>query len=144
MGGSICVSRWDPSYLRAKLGRTQVTVAVTPNGLADSARGEVFLMPEERKMTMGEFLDVLESPETGRGVHYIQRQNSNLTEEFKEVMEDIHEISWASEAFNKRPDAVNFWMGDSRAVTSSRFGGAGRVIACPQCIRIRMRTSTVW
>ena len=29
------------------------------------------------------------------------------------------EIRWASEAFNKKPDAVNFWMGDSRAVTSS-------------------------
>jgi jumonji domain-containing protein 7 len=31
------------------------------------------------------------------------------------------EISWASEAFDKQPDAVNFWMGDARAVTSSRY-----------------------
>ena len=30
---------------------------------------------------------------------------------------DTH-IDWASEAFGKRPDAVNFWMGDGRAITS--------------------------
>ena len=34
-------------------------------------------------------------------------------------MDDIEEISWATEAFGKSPDAINFWMGDSRAVTST-------------------------
>lgn len=53
---------------------------------------------------------------------YIQRQNSNLTDDFAELMCDVEsEISWASEAFDKQPDAVNFWMGDARAVTSSRY-----------------------
>ena len=77
-------------------------------------------MPEERSMKMEEFLDIIEDPETANGVFYIQKQNSNLTEEFAELMVDVdEEIRWASEAFNKKPDAVNFWMGDSRAVTSS-------------------------
>lgn len=31
---------------------------------------------------------------------------------------DLSFINFAKEAFNKEPDAVNFWMGDSRAVTS--------------------------
>ncbi|XP_076270258.1 jumonji domain containing 7 isoform X3 [Rhynchophorus ferrugineus] len=52
-------------------------------------------------------------------VSYIQQQNSNLTEHFSELLADVEtEISWASKAFNKSPDAVNFWMGDERAVTS--------------------------
>ena len=79
-------------------------------------------MPEERSMKMEEFLDIIEEPESANGVFYIQKQNSNLTEEFEELMVDVDkEISWASEAFNKKPDAVNFWMGDSRAVTSSNL-----------------------
>lgn len=31
-------------------------------------------------------------------------------------MELLH---FAQEAFNKEPDAINFWMGDERAITSS-------------------------
>lgn len=31
------------------------------------------------------------------------------------------DVSWATEAFGKGPDAVNFWMGDSKAVTSSKL-----------------------
>ena len=46
-------------------------------------------------------------------------QNSNLTDEFKLLIEDTRELNWAREAFGKSPDAVNFWMGDERAVTST-------------------------
>lgn len=36
-------------------------------------------------------------------------------------MPDVDEdISWASETFDKKPDAINFWMGDKRAITSSK------------------------
>ena len=52
-------------------------------------------------------------------MYYIQKQNSNLTEEWIDVLQDVKEISWATEAFGKSPDAINFWMGDSRAVTST-------------------------
>ena len=30
----------------------------------------------------------------------------------------VPELDWAREAFDQSPDAVNFWMGDQRAVTS--------------------------
>lgn len=51
---------------------------------------------------------------------YIQRQNSNLNCDFPELVDDLDYslLKFAVEAFNKEPDAVNFWMGDSRAVTS--------------------------
>lgn len=53
---------------------------------------------------------------------YIQKQNSNLTEDFNELMCDVEpDIDWASQAFDKKPDAVNFWMGDTRAVTSCKY-----------------------
>jgi jumonji domain-containing protein 7 len=114
------LSLWSqPGYLRARLGARPVTVAVTPDGLADAPRGDLFMMPEERRMEMGQFLDILERPDSAEGVFYIQKQNSNLTDEFQDIMEDVDEdIAWATEAFGKKPDAVNFWMGDSRAVTS--------------------------
>lgn len=53
-------------------------------------------------------------------MHYIQKQNSNFTDEFKELQDDIdiNLLGFAREAFGKEPDAVNFWMGDERAVTS--------------------------
>jgi jumonji domain-containing protein 7 len=98
-----------------------VTVSVTPNGYADAVTDGRFVMPEERAMKFGEFLDVLGNPGAHDGVYYVQKQNSNFTSEFRFLHEDAGtEVSWASEAFGKTPDAVNFWMGDERAVTSSK------------------------
>lgn len=70
-------------------------------------------------MSMSEFLIMLDQ-KLNNVIPYIQRQNSNLTQDFPEIIDDVGEdIKWASEAFNKSPDAVNFWMGDERAITSS-------------------------
>lgn len=43
--------------------------------------------------------------------------------DFAEIYSDIDlkSLKFADEAFNKIPDAVNFWMGDERAITSSIF-----------------------
>ena len=111
---------WSSSYLLKKIGNKEITVAVTPNGYADSVVGDRFVMPEERVMKFAEFLDILEGKSsTENGVFYIQKQNSNFTGEFSELLcEAEADISWATEAFGKAPDAVNFWMGDERAVTS--------------------------
>ncbi|XP_064604380.1 bifunctional peptidase and (3S)-lysyl hydroxylase Jmjd7-like [Liolophura sinensis] len=110
---------WTPQYLRCKAGRLPVSVAVTPNGYADAVNGNNFVMPEERRMILAEFLDIIEQPDSANGVFYIQKQNSNFTEEFDDIIGDAgRDISWATEAFGKSPDAVNFWMGDGRAVTS--------------------------
>lgn len=107
------------------MSEKSVQVAVTPNGYADGIalklpeKKEYFVMPEEQTMTMGEFLDHLDHKEESR-ICYIQKQNSNLSRDFLELHNDVdlNTLRFASEAFNKDPDAVNFWMGDERAITS--------------------------
>ncbi|KAK7015906.1 JmjC domain-containing protein 7 [Halocaridina rubra] len=113
------IRKWSHYYLRDKIGDEVVSVAVTPNGYADAPNGNFFVMPEERNMKFSKFLSIMEEPENYPGVFYIQKQNSNFTEEFTKILDDAaHEIPWFSEAIGKEPDAVNFWMGDHRAVTS--------------------------
>ena len=110
----------DHDYLLKKLNPDKlVNVAVTPNGYADAITDGKFVMPHEENMKFKDFIDIIENPSQHKGIHYIQRQNSNLSEEMNELIEDISELQWAREAFGKDPDAVNFWMGDSRAVTST-------------------------
>ncbi|XP_076115665.1 bifunctional peptidase and (3S)-lysyl hydroxylase Jmjd7-like [Mytilus galloprovincialis] len=113
------ISRWNHDYLRNIIGDLEVTVAVTPNGYADAVTNGKFVMPHEKMMKVKEFLKVIENPDEFKDVYYIQKQNSNLTDEFATLLKDVDSgISWGTEAFGKEPDAVNFWMGDSRAVTS--------------------------
>ena len=86
-------------FNRQRVGETEVTVAVTPNGYADAVYQEKFVMPEERRMTFNQFLDFIEDPFHGKGVFYVQKQNSNLTEEFGKLLEDVEgNVPWASEA----------------------------------------------
>ena len=41
-------------------------------------------------------------PPEARGVFYVQKQNSNMTDEFKVLLEDVDDnIPWASEALSK-------------------------------------------
>lgn len=84
------------------IGDLKVTVAVTPNGYADAINNGYFVMPEERQMTVGQFLDILEVPKSAQGVFYVQKQNSNLTEEFQSVMGDVEtEPAWGTEVFGE-------------------------------------------
>ena len=80
-----------------------MTVSVTPTGYADAIYEGRFVMPEERIMPMSQFLDILFTPVEDRkeqGVFYIQKQNSNLTDEFSALMEDVDShIPWGSTAF---------------------------------------------
>ncbi|KAK7098131.1 bifunctional peptidase and (3S)-lysyl hydroxylase JMJD7-like isoform X2 [Littorina saxatilis] len=111
--------KWNHRYFRQVIGDLQVTVAVTPNGYADAVTDGYFVMPEERQMMVNQFLDIMEEPGSAQGVFYVQKQNSNLTEEFQTVMGDVETLSaWGTQVFGKAPDAVNMWIGDGRAVTS--------------------------
>jgi hypothetical protein len=119
------IKKWNLPFLRSYLGEKLVTVAVTPNGYADAIAtdygklSEYFVTPEERVMPMSEFLNALENSDQYPGVFYIQRQNSNLTEDFAELVPDVgSDVPWATEAFGHEPEAANIWIGDKRAVTS--------------------------
>ncbi|CAG0887506.1 unnamed protein product [Cyprideis torosa] len=124
------VKQWDLDWFRrSPLGEKDVTVAVTPSGYADAIDepSGLFMLPEERRMKLKEFLDILDHPEESSGVFYIQKQNSNLTDEFESLVleesaDPTHtagvppEISWFSESLGRSPDAVNLWIGDGRAI----------------------------
>ncbi|XP_066551059.1 bifunctional peptidase and (3S)-lysyl hydroxylase JMJD7 isoform X2 [Amia ocellicauda] len=113
------LSRWNPSYLREAVGSKEISVAVTPHGYADAVYGHRFVMPEERRMPFASVLDIVEHKGERTGVFYVQKQCSNLTEELPELTGDLEtDIPWMSEALGKQPDAVNFWLGESTAVTS--------------------------
>lgn len=113
------LSKWTHDYFRKVVGDLEVTVAVTPNGYADAVTDGQFVMPYEKTMQMKDFLNIIENPKDYKGIFYIQKQNSNLTDEFSTLLQDVDRgISWGTEAFGKEPDAVNFWMGDRRAITS--------------------------
>uniref|UniRef100_A0A336KNJ7 CSON013302 protein n=3 Tax=Culicoides sonorensis TaxID=179676 RepID=A0A336KNJ7_CULSO len=117
-----CIEKWSSQYFRQTMAYKPVKVALTPNGYADGIaewKGiEYFVMPEEKIMPMEQFLDNLLNKSTP--VNYIQTQNNNLIHDFPELLADIDDsmLNFAKEAFNKSPDAANFWMGDERAVTS--------------------------
>lgn len=80
-----------------------VSVAITPNGYADAVYQDWFVMPEERRMPFSAFLDIVEKKVASPGVFYIQKQCSNLTEEFPELLGDVEpDIPWMSEALGKQ------------------------------------------
>uniref|UniRef100_A0A8D2AP55 Bifunctional peptidase and (3S)-lysyl hydroxylase JMJD7 n=1 Tax=Sciurus vulgaris TaxID=55149 RepID=A0A8D2AP55_SCIVU len=113
------LQKWSLPYLRATVGSTEVSVAVTPDGYADAVRGDRFVMPAERHLPLSYVLDVLEGQAQHPGVLYVQKQCSNLPTELPQLLPDLEShVPWASEALGKMPDAVNFWLGEAAAVTS--------------------------
>ncbi|XP_012933881.1 jmjC domain-containing protein 7 isoform X16 [Heterocephalus glaber] len=158
------LQKWSFPYLRATVGSTEVSVAVTPDGYADVVRGDRFVMPAERHLPLSHVLDVLEGQAQHPGVLYVQKQCSNLATELSQLLSDLEpHVPWASEALGKIPDAVNFWLGEAAAVTSCRFGDhrslegslkassvkeSRSLLALPalmvECTRTTMRTCIVW
>ena len=79
-----------------------VTVAITPDGYADAVHEGVFVTPAERQMTLSQFLDIIDQKTTTNGIVYIQKQNSNFTDEFAELSDDVDlQMTWATQAFGK-------------------------------------------
>ncbi|OQR78394.1 jmjC domain-containing protein 7-like [Tropilaelaps mercedesae] len=111
------LNRWTNEYLKS-VG-VQVTVSATPDGWADAIRGDKFCLPYETQMPLAEFIDAIETPCLDE-VLYIQKQNSNLENEFRALWKDISSDvrDWGCRVFGVDPDASNFWMGDRRAITS--------------------------
>ncbi|XP_032965086.1 cytosolic phospholipase A2 beta isoform X2 [Rhinolophus ferrumequinum] len=113
------LQKWSLPYLRATVGSTEVSVAITPDGYADAVRADRFVMPAERRLSLSCVLDVLEGRAQHPGVLYVQKQCSNLPTELPQLLPDLEpHVPWASEALGKMPDAVNFWLGEAAAVTS--------------------------
>lgn len=68
-------------------------------GYADAIAHGLFLLPHEEKMLFSDFLKELDNP-SATSVSYIQKQNSNMTSELAELLDDVDEhLPWATEAF---------------------------------------------
>eukprot|EP00756_Hemistasia_phaeocysticola_P016788 Hpha_TRINITY_DN15498_c2_g13::TRINITY_DN15498_c2_g13_i1::g.173100::m.173100/K19219/JMJD7; jumonji domain-containing protein 7 len=119
--------RWDSEGLLARLEGKEVSVAVTPDGRADAVRRvaeeDVFMLPEERRMPFEDLLRRLEAETGGVGdeVSYAQAQNGSFLAEFSSLADDCSDsvATFGCEAFGcDKPEAVNFWLGGERSVSS--------------------------
>uniref|UniRef100_A0A3Q2GSJ3 Phospholipase A2 group IVB n=1 Tax=Equus caballus TaxID=9796 RepID=A0A3Q2GSJ3_HORSE len=104
------LQKWSLPYLRATVGSTEVSVAVTPDGYADAVRGDRFVMPAERRLPLSCVLDVLEGQAQHQGVLYVQKQCSNLPTELPQLLPDVEpHVPWASEALVHKDHYENLY-----------------------------------
>ena len=113
-----CVASWpalskslwrDQEYLNRALRDTKVTVALTPDGLADAPMDGFFMLPAESTMPYSRFVQMLERQSP---VVYLQKQNNSFVDEFSALAADVGRIAWADCAFGAANlDAINFWQG---------------------------------
>jgi len=123
------LTKWNSAYLKDTIGDHVVTVAITPDGYADSvADDKYFVQPLYEKMTFREFMaQSIEHPSgdpTTLGVHYIQLQNDSLRTEFAGLLKDIDvDIGFASEALGslKNPLSPISCLGGGAHVLSPLF-----------------------
>ncbi|CAO3652377.1 unnamed protein product [Cunninghamella echinulata] len=115
---------WTDGYLCKKMHDSMITVAVTPNGYADAvtydpiAKKDYFILPHEEQMSFKDFLNHLHD-KNDKNAYYISLQNGSLPMEYGPLINDVDsEINWCSQALGKSPDAVNFWFGDEKSITS--------------------------
>ncbi|EFA81864.1 transcription factor jumonji [Heterostelium album PN500] len=113
---------WTNQYLCEKMKDVEVTVAITPDGLGDAVKDvdgtQCFVKPLEKKLKFQDFMNVKEQDKNN--IYYIQYQNGSFDLEFENLWSDINHlaIDFAKEAFGMDPDAVNFWCGENRSVSS--------------------------
>lgn len=115
------LSRWaSDEYLLKKLENIPVTVAMTPNGLADCPIDDdgksTFTLPHYSQMPFNIFHRDL-TQERNTVITYLQQQDSSLTKELPMLLDDITRIPWAEECLVNL-EALNFWMGKSPTKTS--------------------------
>ncbi|MCJ1453653.1 hypothetical protein MMC28_004000 [Mycoblastus sanguinarius] len=121
------VQTWNAAYLQAVMRETPVKIAVTPYGNADSAvrnpqDGSIyFCKPLELDESFSDFLSYLRGQSSRRDslVKYSQTQNDNLRGEYAPFYKDVErDIRWASIALDRKPDAINLWVGNGQSTTA--------------------------
>jgi peptidyl-lysine (3S)-dioxygenase / protease len=119
------VHKWSLDYITERMGEQKCTCTFSSSGRADSVQslpqGDVFLLPDNREMTMREFIPLFrDSKLPGASfVPSVQYQNDNMSE-FGCLADDFDvSFPWAFQGFDSEtPDAVNLWIGDSRSSTT--------------------------
>jgi len=110
------------------VGTRLVSVAVTPNGYADAVHEGLFVTPAERLMTISQFLDIIGNKTPVNGVVYIQKQNSNFTEEFSELSDDVDlQMTWATRAFGNLAVIVSYLFAEEISRKTVHILGNSRI-----------------
>ncbi|EIW67694.1 hypothetical protein TREMEDRAFT_69678 [Tremella mesenterica DSM 1558] len=124
---------WTDSDTYSSTCSGEVTIAITDDGLADSVRVDedglgMFVKPLEEKMPMSTFLTrLVNETSTQEPVLYLQSQDGNLFRPSPNTDSDqlspfrpyfLPDITWMEEAIGTGAEAVNLWIGNSRARTS--------------------------
>eukprot|EP00927_Polykrikos_kofoidii_P057078 TRINITY_DN51186_c0_g1_i1.p1 TRINITY_DN51186_c0_g1~~TRINITY_DN51186_c0_g1_i1.p1 ORF type:complete len:511 (-),score=62.70 TRINITY_DN51186_c0_g1_i1:23-1498(-) len=114
-----CLSKWTDEYLLNAAGDTEVSVNVTPHGQGDAVDLEGrFLRPCEERMFFRDFWRRLHASRCDE-VLYLSKQNDCLRQELPELFRDVPAaVPLGVDGFGNSPEAVNIWIGDSRAVSS--------------------------
>ncbi|KAH7385920.1 cupin-like domain-containing protein [Pyrenochaeta sp. MPI-SDFR-AT-0127] len=120
--------RWNAANLIEVMKGQDVNVAITPHGNADSvvsipSGGSIFVKPYETEESFESVIQAIQQQELEDGVdgptRYAQTQNDNLRNEYATLFADVPQsIAFARIALEKDPDAINFWLGNSRSVTA--------------------------
>jgi jumonji domain-containing protein 7 len=102
------IAKWTPEYLSQTV-QQPVSVALTPNGLADSILGQYFTLPYTAQMPISDFFDLIQSRPA-----YCQQQNSSFETEFSQLKDDICMFDLPLGPL----DAINMWIGNESSTTS--------------------------
>lgn len=79
----------------------------------------VFVEPLEVLEPFSDFLNEVQHPKSEGHIKYAQPQNDSLRTEYGSLFTDVPEdIDFARIALEKTADAVNFWLGNERSITS--------------------------
>ncbi|KAF1945941.1 Clavaminate synthase-like protein [Clathrospora elynae] len=120
--------KWNATYLKDVMSGQNVNVAITPHGNADSvislpSSGSLFVKPFETEEPFQDVVDKIQKQELDEDyvgpTRYAQTQNDNLRNEYSTLFADVPKsIPFARIALEKDPDAINFWLGNSKSVTA--------------------------
>ncbi|KZF26590.1 putative pla2g4b [Xylona heveae TC161] len=121
--------KWNAAYLREIMRGQMVNVAITPLGNADSPvqitsgdrEDTLFVKPLEVQEAFEDVLEYISKQELEQRdgeIKYAQTQNDNLRGEYTPLASDVQDIPWVRIALEKDPEAINFWLGNSRSVTA--------------------------
>lgn len=134
------LTRWTVDSLKRNHGSSTVSVALTPDGLADAVRFGRFAQPSVERWPLARLLDSLQpatdaSPPDADAdcVPYYSAQDSSLTRELPALLSDVDAStpSFARASFG-RETATNVWIGDGRSVTSAHADPFENVYAVVQ------------
>ncbi|KAL1302367.1 hypothetical protein AAFC00_002770 [Neodothiora populina] len=120
---------WGAAYLTDVVGECDVNVSVTPFGNADSILTErdgslSFVKPYEQTEKFRDLISYIQNQSMSHDDHgpvkYGQTQNDNLRNEYASLFTDVPEKGppFARIALQRAPEAINFWLGNARSVTS--------------------------